>query len=231
MRLPILIFHITGGVLGMLAGAAAMLFRKGSQRHRLAGDVFVISMLCMATAGAYLGFMKHQTPNVLGGMVTIYLVATAWAAGRRREEGFGIVDWAGFLFALTIGVMTALQGVAKIAGHAPDNGVPAGMDLFLGSVMLLASAGDLRMLLRGNIAGIERVSRHLWRMCFGWFIATGSFFLGQQQVFPAAIRKTGLLIVPAVLPLVLLVFWIVRVRFTNAYRTNAYRKRVPVGAS
>jgi hypothetical protein len=225
MRSPILIFHITGGVLAMLAGAAAMLFRKGSDRHRVAGDVFVLSMLCMATAGAYLGFMKHQTPNVLGGMVTIYLVATAWAAGRRREEGLGIFGWGGFLFAFSIGILSVLHGAAKISGRAPDNGVPAGMDFFLGSILLFASAGDLRMLLRG-ITGIERVSRHLWRMCFGWFIATGSFFLGQQQVFPAAIRKTGLLIVPAILPLVLLVFWLVRVRFTNAYRSRA-----PLGAS
>jgi len=225
MRLPILILHITGGVLAMLAGAAAMLFRKGSQRHRVAGDVFVLSMLCMATAGAYLGFMKHQTPNVLGGMVTIYLVATAWAAGRRRQEGLGILGWGGFLFASTVGVLSVLHGAAKISGRAPDNGVPAGMDFFLGSILLLASAGDLRMLLCG-ITGIERVSRHLWRMCFGWFIATGSFFLGQPQVFPAALRKTGLLIVPAVLPLVLLVFWLVRVRFTTAYRSRA-----PVSAS
>jgi len=81
--------------------------------------------------------------------------------------------------------------------------------------------------LRGGIAGTARVSRHLWRMCFGWFIATGSFFLGQQQVFPAALRKTGLLIVPALLPLILLVFWLIRVRFTNA----AYRKRSLAGAS
>jgi len=226
MRLPILIFHISGGVLGMLAGAAAMLFRKGSDRHRMAGDVFVISMLCMATAGAYLAFMKHQTGNVFGGMLTIYMVATAWAAGRRREGGLGILDWGGFLFALAIGVLSVLHGVAKIAGHAPADGVPAGMDLFMGSVMLLASAGDLRMLLRGGIAGNERVSRHLWRMCFGWFIATGSFFLGQQQVFPAALRKTNLLIVPAILPLILLIFWLVRVRFANAYR-----RRAPAGAS
>jgi len=226
MRLPILIFHISGGVLGMLAGAAAMLFRKGSDRHRMAGDVFVVSMLSMATAGAYLAFMKHQTGNVFGGMLTIYMVATAWAAGRRREGGLGILDWGGFLFALAIGVLSVLHGVAKIAGHAPEDGVPAGMDLFMGSVMLLASAGDLRMLLRGGIAGNERVSRHLWRMCFGWFIATGSFFLGQQQVFPAALRKTNLLIVPAILPLILLVFWLVRVRFANAYR-----RRAPAGAS
>ena len=226
MRLPILIFHISGGVLGMLAGAAAMLFRKGSDRHRVAGDVFVISMLCMATAGAYLAFMKHQTGNVFGGMLTIYMVATAWAAGRRREGGLGILDWGGFLFALAIGVLSVLHGVAKIAGHAPEDGVPAGMDLFMGSVMLLASAGDLRMLLRGGIAGNERVSRHLWRMCFGWFIATGSFFLGQQQVFPAALRRTNLLFVPAILPLILLIFWLVRVR-----SANAYRRRAPVGAS
>src|SRR5258708_1124928 len=181
MRLPILIFHISGGVLAMLAGTAAMLFRKGSDRHRVAGDVFVISMLCMATAGAYLGFMKHQTPNVLGGMLTIYMVATAWAAGRRREEGLGILGWGGFLFALAIGVLSVLHGAAKISGRAPDNGVPAGMDLFLGSVMLLASAGDLRMLLRGSIADTERVSRHLWRMCFGLLIPIRSFLLGPQQ--------------------------------------------------
>jgi len=34
----------------------------------------------------------------------------------------------------------------------------------------------------------RRIARHLWLMCFGWFIATGSFFLGQQQVFPAWLR-------------------------------------------
>ena len=113
MRLPILIFHITGGVLGMLAGSAAMLFRKGSDRHRMAGDVFVLSMLCMGTAGAYLAFMKHQTGNVFGGMLTIYMVATAWAAGRRTEQGLGILGWGGFLFALAIGILSVLHGAAR----------------------------------------------------------------------------------------------------------------------
>jgi hypothetical protein len=228
MRLPILILHISGGVLAMLAGAAAMLFRKGSDRHRMAGDVFVISMLCMGMAAAYLAFMKHQTGNVFGGMLTIYMVSTAWAAGRRREQGLGILGWGGFLFALAIGVLGVLHGAAKITGRAPEDGVPAGMNLFLGSVMLLASAGDLRMLVRGSIAGTQRVSRHLWRMCFGWFIATGSFFLGQQQVFPAALRKTNLLIVPAILPLILLVFWLIRVRFAKAFKNKGRSPAVGV---
>jgi hypothetical protein len=40
------------------------------------------------------------------------------------------------------------------------------------------------MLASGRISDRQRITRHLWRMCFGLFIATGSFFLGQQAVFP-----------------------------------------------
>jgi hypothetical protein len=47
--------------------------------------------------------MKHQMNNVFGGLLTIYMVATAWATARRRDGGTGIPDWLGFLFALAIG--------------------------------------------------------------------------------------------------------------------------------
>src|ERR1700719_1189926 len=115
MRLPILIFHISGGVLAMLAGASAMLFRKGSDRLRLAGDVFVLAMLCMGSAGAYLGFMKHQTGNFFGGLLAIYMVGTAWSAGRRNPAAPSILDWTGFLFALAIGCLSILHRIAKIS--------------------------------------------------------------------------------------------------------------------
>jgi len=222
MRLPILVLHICAGIVGLLSGTAAMILRKGSRGHRKAGNVFVISMLSMATAGAYLGFMKHQTNNVFGGLLTIYLVATAWKTGRPKDNNgeTGIFDWVGFLFALTIGALSVAHGLEKVAGRAGlDDGVPAGMDIFMGSVILLAAAGDLRMLVRGGISGTQRIARHLWRMCFGLFIASGSFFLGQgNKVFPDWLLKTNLLIVPALLPLVLLIFWLFRISFTSAYK-------------
>src|SRR5262249_36088764 len=96
MRLPILVFHICGGLLGLLSGAAAMSFRKGSGRHRVAGNVFVISMLSMAASAAYLG-------NVGGSVITIYLVTTAWVTGRRRAGETSIFDWGAMLFALAFG--------------------------------------------------------------------------------------------------------------------------------
>ena len=95
------------------------------------------------------------------------------------------------------------------------------MIFFLGSAALLAAAGDLRMLVRGGVLGRQRIVRHLWRMCFSFFIATGSFFIGQPQVFPAFIRRTNLLFIPGILPLVLMIFWLIRVRFTKAYKSKS----------
>ncbi len=37
------------------------------------------------------------------------------------------------------------------------------------------------MLARGGVLGAKRIARHLWRMCFGLFIAAGSFFLGPSN--------------------------------------------------
>jgi hypothetical protein len=222
MRLPLLILHISGGVLAMCAGTAAMFFRKGSRWHGKAGDVFVVCMLTMASSASILAYMKHQTGNIFGGMLTFYMVTTAWATARRRNGETGILDWAGFLFALPIALLSELQGVLAATGRVVlQGGVPVFMPFFIGSIMLLAALGDLRMLMRG-ISGKQRIARHLWRMCFGWFIATGSFFMGQQQVFPESWRGSPLFLIPAVLPLLLLIFWLVRVRFTNAY------KRMPV---
>ncbi len=212
MRLPILIFHICGGVVGVLSGAAAMSFRKGTRRHRVAGNVFFVAMLVMGSSAAYLG-------NVVGGLLACYLVATAWLTARRREGETSIFDWAAFMFTLAVGILIMTHVVRLVTGAvAPTPGVPIGMIFLLGFVALLAAAGDLRMLVRGGVFGRQRIVRHLWRMCFSFFIATGSFFLGQQQVFPKAWRGAAVWFVPALLPLAVMIFWLIRVRFTNAFR-------------
>ncbi len=191
-----------------------MLFRKGSQRHRMAGNVFFVAMLLMGSSAVYLG-------NVFGGLFACYLVWTAWLTGRRRDGDTNVLDWAALLFALAFSVLALTRGIEMAQNPKLSlNGVPAGMFgmfFFLGSVALLAAAGDFRMLIRG-ISGNRRVVRHLWRMCFSFFIATGSFFLGQQKVFPKAWRGSAVWFVPALLPLVLLVFWVVRIRFKKSYR-------------
>ena len=54
--------------------------------------------------------------------------------------------------------------------------------------------------------------------CLALLIAAMSFFLGQQRRFPEAIRNSQLPNMPIILIAVVMLFWLVRVRFTNAYR-------------
>jgi hypothetical protein len=228
---PILVVHICAGSLGLLSGTAAMFFRKGSPRHVLAGRVFVASMLTMGAFAVYLAITRHQPNNVGGGILTVYLIGTAWLTARRGDGETSRFDWVVLLIPLALGILTWMNGI-KLgrSGASSQDGVPVGMTFFMGSVMLLAAAGDVRMVVRGGVFGAKRIARHLWRMCFGLFIAAGSFFLGPSnrplrllstvglgQHLSPALFSTSLYFFLTLLPLVLLIFWVVRVRFTNAY--------------
>jgi len=234
---PVLVVHICAGTSGLLSGSAAMLFRKGSPRHVLAGKVFVASMLTMGAFAAYLAIVRNQPNNIGGGILTVYLIGTAWLTARRRDGETSRLDWVLLLIPLANGILSWMTGLKVVrSGASSQNGVPVGMILFLGSVCLLAAAGDVRMLVRGGVFGAKRIARHLWRMCFGLFIAAGSFFFGGSnrplrllstvglgKYLSPALFNTTLYLVLTILPLILLIFWMIRVRFANTYRTKGVR--------
>jgi hypothetical protein len=169
--------------------------------------------------------MRAKPPNIIAGLLAMYMVATAWFTGRHKHGRTGAFDWISLVAALGFAAYLWPLGVGAL--HRPNrmmNGVPAAMSFFLGSVVALAAVGDLRMLARGGITGAQRIGRHAGRMSFGLFIASGSFFLGQQQVFPARWRGSIVLTVLGLFPLGLLAFWVVRVRFGKRFRDKAKQK-------
>jgi hypothetical protein len=219
---PILLIHIASGIVGLLSGAVAMIFRKGAGGHRLAGNVFVVSMLSLAATGVYMALVKSQPGNVLGGTLTFYLVATAWLTARRRNVETGIADWVGLLAVSALLFVMATLGIQ--AATSPTGlryDYPPGPYFFLATVALFATVGDIRLLVRGGVNGANRLARHLWRMCFALFIASMSVFLARQQLFPAFLRKTGALYFLTFLPILLMIFWLIRVRFAGWQRRKA----------
>jgi uncharacterized membrane protein len=219
MRSPLLLLHIVAGTVGMLSGFVAAFLRKGSRRHGIAGDVFVIAMLSLSSSGAYMATLKHEPGNILGGTLTFYMVATAWLTARRRDGQPGIFDWGALLLALVVAGFEMTYGLeAAISPTGMKYGYPPWPYFVFGSVALMAAAGDVRMLVRGGISGTQRIARHLWRMLFALFVAAASIFLARPQLFPALLRRTGVLIFLSFLPLILMIFWLVRVRLANAYK-------------
>jgi uncharacterized membrane protein len=236
---PLLVVHISGGITGILSGAAAMIFRKGSRGHVIAGQVFVAAMLCMAGAGAVMAFVKFQfmnvdlqITNVIASALTFYLVTTAWLTATRKEGKAGFLDWGAILVPLASGIGMLTFGVqATQSATGLKYGYPPGLYFIWAAISLLCAAGDVRLLVRGGaFLGAQRIVRHLWRMSFAWFIAAGSFFLGQQKVFPEALRGLKVWFVPAFLPLIFLIFWLLRVWLTKTYKNDGLGQRI-VGAS
>jgi uncharacterized membrane protein len=197
---PLLLIHIAGATIGLLSGYMAMIFRKGSGLHGAAGTTFFVSMIAMSTTAAYVAAFERPIPiNVVGALLTLYLVTTAWRAAKRREGKPDAFDMAAFVFVLADGVAAYALGIAVANGAIARHGIPAPVYFVFGTVALLCAVSDLRMFKRGGAFGPRRVARHLWRMCLALLIATLSFYPGQAKLFPRWLRDTNLLMVPAVL--------------------------------
>ncbi|HEX8641517.1 MAG TPA: DUF2306 domain-containing protein [Allosphingosinicella sp.] len=200
--------HIGAGLLALVAGAIAAAMRKGGATHARAGKGFVVAMLVLGITAAVLEPFRPEPGSPLGGILVCYFVLTGWVAARRRDGRPARIEIAACIFVL--GASAAIFW----AGLSGTSTTPAGVGpLFVfAAVCLLAGLGDLRAILSEKLAPAQRLSRHLWRMCAAFFIATGSFFLGQQDVLPAAVRGSPVLFVLGFAPLGLMVYWLVRLR-------------------
>ena len=211
--------HISGGLLALVTGAIALAMRKGGRIHLSAGMWFCASMFVLGVTASILSPLKSPPESPIGGIMVCYFVATAWMAARRRSGVPGTFE--------KIACASVLVMAALIIGHAFEvalappgqhSGPPGPVALFiLGAICLLAGFGDMRFIVRGKLTATQRISRHLWRMCFAFFIATGSFFLGQQDVLPPGLQGSPVLLVLAFAPLALMLFWLVRVRFPTTH--------------
>lgn len=201
LHTTLLLLHISGATVGLLAGFGAMAFRKGSNWHGASGAVFFVSMLLMSSSGAYIAaFTKPNRANLVVALLTLYLVATAWLTAKRREGGTGLFDRGASLCILLVGITGIAAGI-EAAGNprGMKDGMPAPIYFIFGSIALICAVSDVRMIRRGGVTGTPRIVRHLWRMCGALLIATLSFYPGQARLFPLWLRETNLLFIPVVL--------------------------------
>jgi uncharacterized membrane protein len=206
--------HIAAGIAAVLIGAIAVAARKGGRLHISSGTWFAVAMIVLAITAAVLEpFRKTDPGSPLVGLVVCYFVATSWVTARRRDGSTGKFEIAACIIALMMAALVAWDGFTGALSPTP---VGRGPVFFMAGLLLLAGLLDLNAILRKKLTAAQRLSRHLWRMCFAFFIATGSFFLGQQDILPAAVRGSPVLFVLAFAPFAVMVFWLVRLRFAKA---------------
>ena len=177
---------------------------------RAAGNVFFGSMLVMAgVAGGVSPFVPEIVPtNIAASVMTLYLVTTSWMTVKRPEGTVGRFETGAMLFALGLAPTAAVFG--RITGDPTL--------YFFAVIATLAALADFAVLRRGGLTGVPRIARHLWRMSAAFFIATGSFFFGQSDEIPAALRGSGTTVL-GLAPLGVMLFWLVWVRISRAFKT------------
>src|SRR5688500_1671940 len=201
--------HVVAGAIAILTGYVALFAFKGATVHRKSGLIFVGAMLVMSLTGAVMAVGRPGAAvNVPAGLVTAYLIATAFATVRppsarvRAFERGAMI--AAFLFG-TVSIAVAMSGT---------QGVFTAPLFMFGLIALLGGNGDRRMLRAGGLQGAPRLKRHLWRMCTGLSVAAASFFLGPPARVPEPLRLPPFRLIPLI-ALAAMAFWLWRLRATR----------------
>lgn len=218
------VLHVAGGALGLISGILAMTAAKGGRLHRLAGNIFFLSMSVMAAFAVYLGFVRPgELINVFIGVLVAYLVATAWIAARRADGAAGLAERVGLAVAAILCAPFLVLSGQLVLGLPPFfhsalafKG-PLLIAIYLFTLVLAIAAGsDLLVVLSGGVSGAERIARHLWRMCVALTLATGSALSnGLPRLLPAAYHLPGWALYLQFVWVALLAFWMVRVRLAG----------------
>lgn len=218
--------HIAAGLIGIGAGAIALAAAKGASLHRRAGMVFVYSIFLMTSTAAVLAALHQPHPgNIVAAGLTFYLVATALLTVRRPQHYARHADIAALLAALAltlgcIGLGLLLDIDQRIPGGVP----PRGYYFIIAAIALLLALNDLRMIAAGGPKGPARLRRHLARMGGGMFIATGSFFIGQPQVFAGGpLEWVGVRAIPVLAVVTPTLYWLVRLSRRTRYPPPSLR--------
>jgi uncharacterized membrane protein len=121
----LIILHIAGGTLGLIAGTIAAAVVKGKKTHILAGRLFTTGMLAAAVSALIISNLPDHNNIFLfavGGF-TFYMVTTAWRIiavkkNKNAEKVFSLLDYMLFIFGLCFALfLIYLAAIGIIAGN------------------------------------------------------------------------------------------------------------------
>ena len=222
MLLPI---HIAAGGLAIVLGAVALLAKKGGSLHRRSGLLFVYAMLVMGITASMLEFVQGASAtNLVAALLSLYFVGTALTTVRPASRWTRVINGVALTIALGLALVAIAGGVQGVNNPGlSSGGVPfrtiGVMSFVLAGALLLAAAGDVRIMRSGPLRGGPRLARHLWRMCFAMFIAAGSFFSIRERVakiLPEPFTSGWMRALPFVVLFGAMFYWLWRVRRRRA---------------
>nr|WP_298930265.1 hypothetical protein [uncultured Erythrobacter sp.] len=206
--------HFWIGCAAIVAGFAAFAARKGQTVHIVSGRVFVVTMALLALSGLWLSFARGILFTVFLSALAFHLIITAWATAATHNSAAHLVTKFSFVGSGAI-FLGSIAG-AWITAHSVAgmlNGLTPEAFLIIAGVALIIAIYDFIFAYGSTPSERSRLGRHLWRMGFAFFLATGIFFFGNNHVLPEAFRTVAFLSAPVVAVVLWTAFFAVKTRF------------------
>jgi hypothetical protein len=209
----VLTFHIIAGSFLLLFGIGALCFSKGQSKHRVAGNLFFVSLLAMVLS----------VPNLLEdpvmAILSAYYGTTAWAIVLRKEKSTGF-------FEIVAMISIAIISVILFNVVLTSTSLTPTFKFILSAwaiVTALSALLDFNMIVRGGLSGKHRIARHAWRTCCALLGAVMSFSVNTDEYWPDFVNSNIFIY----LTIGVLVFWVFRILLTkwfeksiNTFRSN-----------
>lgn len=205
--------HFLAGCISLAGLCVAFAAPKGALLHRAGGLIFVITMLALTSTGLWMSISREILFTVFLSLISFHCILSGWAAAGNNKLAHIITrgSWASSSL-IAIGAIWGGQ-IARAAPGKQLNDLPVGAFYFVAALSTLIFLQDLTYLLFHSNSQNKRITRHVWRMGFSAFLATGIFFFGNNHVLPDFLRAPIILATPVILVVILTVFHAFRTRF------------------
>jgi len=208
--LVVWLIHTPAGAVALLSAIAAFVYPKGSAIHRRVGEYFTISMLIMLVSGGLAGYLKESPDDVFLSLIVFYAVFTAWLTVFHKKGDTGLCEYAALTWIVVLGI------VAFNIDPAWDEIRDPSIYPFWVGLAVFFAIGDIRNLYHRGLSASQRIARHLWRMSFSLIWVALAFGDKIIKMLDSTIEQMLFVIaVPALLVLVLMLYWLYRVSFSR----------------
>lgn len=176
----ILVLHVAGGILALVAGPVAMLAQKGRALHRQAGRCFAGAMVVTAASAFTLAIVTRNLLLLVIAVFSFFLVFTGWRALDQRllhlgGRGARWFDW------LVASLTLAFSAGLFVAGLAAGGEVT---QLFFGVGGSYLALRVMRQLTGRGVRPGDWVVRHLVGMSAAYIATISAFAVVSLTALP-----------------------------------------------
>ena len=159
--------HIIIGIVGLVAGVIALLTKKGSQPHILAGRTFAICVVIVSITSAVLLSVRMIPPLMMAAMTTVYAVGTAILALRAATPSVKKMEYG---LSIAEGIVIAVFVYMSVP-HVMQGNIPPIGPLVILAIPTILLVGDFNFYRNPDQRARLRVLRHMSRMIWALIVA------------------------------------------------------------